>query len=63
LPFPGITRQTCSISNKVKGADILLIDDIYTPTINIDEDAIQALMDAGAKSVTFYAVAKTVGKN
>ncbi len=62
LPYPGITRQTCHIASEVKWADILLIDDIYTPTINIDEDAIQALMDAGANSVTFYAVAKTVGR-
>lgn len=42
-----------------KDKDILLIDDIYTKTINIDEDAIQALIESGAKSVTFYAVGRT----
>lgn len=34
---------------------------MYTYTTNIDEDAIQALLDKGAKSVRFYAVARTVG--
>ncbi|RKD90024.1 amidophosphoribosyltransferase [Mangrovibacterium diazotrophicum] len=62
LPYPGITHDTCSISNSVLGKDILLIDDIYTKTINIDEDAIQALLNAGAHSVTFYAIAYTVSK-
>lgn len=61
-PFRGITAQTCHISNQIKGKDILLIDDIYTDGVNIDEDAIQALLDAGAHSVTFYAVAKTQSK-
>lgn len=59
MPYPGITKETCDISNKVKDKDILLIDDIYTKSINIDEDAIQALLDKGAKSVIFYAVAST----
>lgn len=36
-----------------------MIDDIYTETVNIDEDAIQALLDNGAQAVVFYAVAKT----
>ena len=57
-PFPGITKATCHILPQVKDQDILLIDDIYTPGVNIDEDAIQALMDAGAKSVTFYAIGR-----
>jgi hypothetical protein len=57
-PYPGITEQTCDISTDVAGKDILLIDDIYTPGVNIDEDAINALFNAGAKSVTFYAVGK-----
>jgi len=60
MPYPGITKDTCYISKKVKGKDILLIDDIYTKTVNIDEDAIQALFDNGAKSVIFYAIGKTV---
>jgi len=59
MPYPGITKDTCKISDEVKGKDILLIDDIYTKTINIDEDAIQALLDKGAKSVIFYSVGKT----
>lgn len=61
-PYAGITKDTCHISKKIKDKHILLIDDIYTKNINIDEDAIQALLDNGAASVTFYAVAKTVNK-
>lgn len=60
LPYPGITKDTCTISNKVRGKDILLIDDLYTASVNIDEDAIQALFDKGARSVTFYSLGKTI---
>ena len=60
MPYPGITKNTCNISNDVNGTDILLIDDIYTDGVNIDEDAIQALFDNGANSIIFYAVGKTV---
>jgi hypothetical protein len=63
MPYPGITKDTCEISDEVKGKDILLIDDIYTKTINIDEDAIQALLDKGAKSVIFYSVGKTISRH
>lgn len=59
MPYKGITKDTCKISSDVRGKDILLIDDIYTRGVNIDEDAIQTLLDNGAKSVIFYAVAKT----
>jgi len=59
MPYVGITKATCNISTKIQGKDILLIDDIYTKGVNIDEDAIQSLLDNGAKSVIFYAVAKT----
>ena len=59
MPYPGITKNTCNISSKVKNKDILLVDDIYTNGVNIDEDAIQALLDNGAKSVVFYSVGKT----
>ena len=59
MPYPGITKDTCQISEQVAGKDILLIDDIYTSGVNIDEDAIQALYDMGAKSVFFYSVCKT----
>lgn len=58
-PYPGITQETCYISDNVKGKDILLIDDVYTKTANIDEDAIQALLNKGVNSVYFYAIAKT----
>lgn len=57
-PYPGITAQTCHISPHIKGQDILLIDDIYTPGVNIDEDAINTLLNAGARSVSFYSVGK-----
>lgn len=61
-PYPGITRQTCHISNNVAGKNILLVDDIYTKTVNIDEDAIEALLSCGANSVAFYAIGNTVFK-
>jgi len=60
LPYPGITKDTCNISTVVRNSNILLIDDLYTKTVNVDEDAIQALLDAGANSVTFYAIGKNV---
>lgn len=59
LPYPGITKKTCTISVNAKGKDILLIDDLYTESINIDEDAIQALLDNGANSVVLYSLGKT----
>lgn len=57
-PYLGILENTCDISTDVVGEDILLIDDIYTPGVNIDEDAINSLLKSGASSVTFYAVGK-----
>jgi len=57
-PYPGITKDTCTISPNIKGINILLIDDIYTPGVNIDEDCISALLEIGASGVTFYAVGK-----
>ena len=57
-PYPGITKDTCTISKNVSQKDILLIDDIYTHDVKIDEDAIQALLDSGANSVVFYAIGK-----
>lgn len=62
LPYVGITKDTCSISNDVIGKDILLIDDLYTKTVNIDEDCIQALLDKGARSVIFYSIGKTISR-
>jgi hypothetical protein len=60
LPYPGITTDTCEIVADVKDKNILLIDDIYTKTVNIDEDALEALLKKGAKSVLFYAIGKTI---
>jgi len=60
LPYPGITQKTCRISDDVRGKNILLIDDIYTNGVNIDEDVIQSLYDKGANSVIFYSVGKTI---
>jgi hypothetical protein len=62
-PYQGITKDTCTISDEVRSKNILLIDDLYTKTVNIDEDCIQALLDKGANSVTFYAIGKTVSRN
>lgn len=59
-PYPGITKATCLIDkNRIKGQNIILIDDIYTKNVNIDEDCIQALYDNGAKTVIFYAIGYT----
>lgn len=60
LPYVGITKDTCNISDDVISQDILLIDDLYTKTVNIDEDCIQALLDKGARSVIFYSIGKTL---
>lgn len=62
LPYIGTTKETCSISDDVIGQDILLVDDLYTKTVNIDEDCIQALLDKGARSVTFYSIGKTLSR-
>jgi hypothetical protein len=59
-PYPGISSDTCNFSENIYGRDILLIDDIYTKTVNIDEDMIQSLFNRGANSVTFYAIGNTV---
>lgn len=62
MPYPKITINTCEISNNIKDKDILLIDDLYTNSVNIDEDAIQALYDKGAKSVVFYSIGAKLGQ-
>jgi hypothetical protein len=59
-PYSGISQETCNFSNNIKGLDILLIDDIYTQDVNIDEDMIQALLNFGANSVVFYSIGKTI---
>lgn len=62
-PYPGIALDSCVFSDQIKGRDILLIDDIYTKTSNIDEDMVQALFEQGARSVIFYAIGYTVFRN
>lgn len=62
MPYPGIAKDTCNFSTEISGRDILLVDDIYTKTVNIDEDMVQALFDNGARSVVFYAIANTPKK-
>lgn len=62
MPYCGITNETCNIIG-VQGKNILLIDDLYTKSVGIDEDAIQALYDNGANKVFFYSIGKTVFRN
>lgn len=59
-PYPGIAKATCHFSPCIMGLDILLVDDVYTKTVNIDEDMVQALLDNKANSVFFYAIGRTV---
>lgn len=60
MPYPGITEETCRIDvNMLRDKTVILVDDIYTKNVNIDEDCIQALINAGAKKVLFYAIAYT----
>lgn len=62
-PYPGIANDTCFFSDEIKNKHILLIDDVYTKTINIDEDFIQSLLDRECKSVKFFAIAYTQRNN
>ncbi len=62
MPYPGITVATCEIDSfRIKNQNIILIDDIYTKTVNVDEDCIQALLDNGAGKVIFYSVGYSRG--
>ena len=63
MPYVGITNDTCDISDAVIGKVVLLIDDLYTKSVNIDEDCIQALLDKGAKEVVFYSVGRTIRRS
>lgn len=59
-PYPGITINTCRIDIKrIMNQDIILVDDIYTKSINIDEDCIQTLINSGANKVIFYSIGYT----
>ncbi|MFZ7261374.1 hypothetical protein ACLSZR_00720 [Avibacterium avium] len=63
MPYKGISNDTCIFSNNIKGKNILLIDDLYTKTINVIEDMVQALLDHGARQVAVYAIGYTMLKN
>lgn len=59
-PYPGITKDTCEFDRRlIKGEDIILVEDIYTQGVNIDEDCIQALYDLGANRVILFAISRT----
>ena len=62
LPYPGITKNTCNLSDEIKGKNIILIDDIYTKTVNVIEDCVQALINCGARDIIVYTVARTAYK-
>ena len=60
MPYRGILKDTCDINDsEIREKDVLLIDDIYTKSVNIDEDALLTLLEMGARSVVFYAVGYT----
>lgn len=59
-PYFGIAKDTCTFNeNKLKDKNILLIDDIYTESVNIDEDFLLTLHKIGVSSLKFYAIAYT----
>lgn len=59
MPYPGITGATCRLNGDIRGKNIILVDDIYTRTVNIDEDCCQFLLNNGANSVILYTICKT----
>ena len=61
-PRPGLLRDTCYLSPEIAGKNIVLVDDIYTADVGIDEDGVQALLDAGAKSVIMYTFGCTASR-
>ena len=61
-PRPGLMRDTCNLSADIAGKNILLVDDIYTAGVGIDEDGVQALFDAGARSVIMYTFGCTASR-
>ena len=54
--------MVCNISAEVAGKNIVLVDDIYTAGVGIDEDGVQALLDAGARSVIMYTFGCTASR-
>ena len=61
-PRPGLIRDTCYLSEEISGKDIVLVDDIYTAGVGIDEDGVQAILNAGAKSVIMYTFGCTASR-
>ena len=61
-PRPGLIRDTCHLSSEIAGKNIVLVDDIYTAGVGIDEDGVRALFDAGAKSVVMYTFGCTASR-
>ena len=61
-PRPGLIRDTCHLSSEIAGKNIVLVDDIYTAGVGIDEDGVRALFDAGAKSVIMYTFGCTASR-
>ena len=62
-PRRGLLKDTSDINEAgIRGRNVLLIDDVYTRGAGIDEDAALALLEKGAKSVTFYAIGFTSRK-
>lgn len=60
MPYVGITKDTCEIDKgAVENKNVILVDDIYTDGVFVDEDCVQTLLDFGAKSVILYTIAKT----
>lgn len=63
LPYNHITIETCDIiKENIENKNIILLDDIYTKSVGIDEDCVQALYELGANKVVFYAIAYTKSK-
>ena len=63
-PYKGITKATCHINaDMVRDKVVILVDDIYTPKVNVDEDCAQAILDAGAKRVILYVIGRTQHNN
>jgi len=59
-PYRGITKDTCILNGDINNKYIILIDDIYTPNVCVDEDCIQYLYDNGARDVLLYVLGITI---
>lgn len=59
-PYRGITKDTCVLNGDVHDKYIILVDDIYTTGVCVDEDCIQYLYDNGAQDVLLYVLGITV---